>query len=267
MSSTFFNSTAAPQRGVFLVLVVIVFMAVLRMGVMLIGYTMAGPRDRVLINGTVDARRQRVIPQDPSQPKAMPLDRSVNETDGIEFTWSVWMLVDDLSYRAGRFRGVFYKGNAFAERDAAAPQGLNFPNNAPGLYIAPDTNALTVVMNTFRMIGERITVTDLPLNKWVHVVIRCSGEVLDVYVNGGIARSRRLSGVPKQNYGDVVVAPDGGFSGLISDLRYEPRALSAPEIESMTRAGPNTTAADTDSGAKDTTANYLSTRWYTQERL
>lgn len=265
--NSFFNATDTPQRLAFVVLVVIVFVVVLRAGIKFVAYMMSGPRDRMLIDGMVDARRQIVIPQDPSMAGAMPLDRSVNEIDGIEFTWSVWIFVDDLGYRAGRFRGVFYKGNAFEERNPAAPQGLNFPNNAPGLYIAPDTNALTVVMNTFRMIGERITVPDLPLNKWVNVVIRCSGEMIDIYINGAIVRSRRLSGVPKQNYGDVIVAPDGGFSGFISDLRYEPRALPAPEIESMAKAGPNTSAADKNAEVDAASVDYLSSQWFARERL
>jgi hypothetical protein len=265
-SNTIFNSENTAPRVIFVVAILILFVVLLRAGISILSALLIKPRNRLLINGMVDARHQRVIPQDPSTAGAMPLDRSVNERDGVEFTWSVWMFVDDLGYRAGRFRGVFYKGNSFSERDPSAPQGLNFPNNAPGLYISPDTNALTVVMNTFQIIGERIIVPDLPLNKWVNVTIRCSGEVIDIYMNGNIARSRRLSGVPKQNYGDVIIAPDGGFSGLISDLRYEPRALTAPEIEDLVNDGPNTKSIDK-TGVDATKSDYLSSRWYSTDRL
>ena len=35
---------------------------------------------------------------------------------------------------------------------------MNFPNNAPGLYLAPENNNLVVVMNTFKEIEEKIIV-------------------------------------------------------------------------------------------------------------
>ena len=40
-----------------------------------------------------------------------PINRSVNEEGGIEFTWSVWLFVDDLDYMKGQFKHVFHKGN------------------------------------------------------------------------------------------------------------------------------------------------------------
>ena len=40
--------------------------------------------------------------------------------------------------------------------------GLNFPNNAPGLYIAPMTNDLVVVMNTFSTSMKRLSYQTYP---------------------------------------------------------------------------------------------------------
>jgi hypothetical protein len=54
-------------------------------------------------------------------------------------------------------------------------------------------------MNTFNVINEEITIPDVPLNKWVNVIIRCQNTTLDVYINGTITRSVELTGVPKQN--------------------------------------------------------------------
>jgi hypothetical protein len=81
--------------------------------------------------------------------------------------------------------------------------GMIQPNNAPGLYIAPNTNALVIVMNTYNVINEETLIPDIPLNKWINVIIRCQNTTLDVYINGIISRSIHLLGVPKQNYGDV----------------------------------------------------------------
>ena len=90
--------------------------------------------------------------------------------------------------------------------------GMSFPNNAPGLYIAPNTNDLVVVMNTFENPSETIIVPDIPMNKWVNTIIRCDNTTLDVYVNGTIIKRHQLSGVPRQKYDDVYVAANRGVS-------------------------------------------------------
>ena len=161
---------------------------------------------------------------------------------------------------------MFYKVNDYdkirnaSERQITA-QGLNFPNNAPGLYLAPNTNNLVIMMNTFNVINEEIIVNDIPLNKWVNVIIRCQSNTLDVYINGTITKSHHLHGVPKQNYGDVYVAPNGGFSGYISNLWYYNYALGTAAIARLVANGPNTTM--TGSNAMNMkNPNYLSLRWF-----
>jgi hypothetical protein len=135
------------------------------------------------------------------------------------------------------------------------------PNNAPGLYIAPNTNSLVVVMNTFNVINEEIVIPDIPINKWVNVIIRCENTTLDVYINGTIARSINLVGVPKQNYGDVYVAMNGGFDGYISNLWYYNYSLGTAAIQKIINGGPNTKMIG-GNGLADTTYNYLSLRWF-----
>ena len=139
--------------------------------------------------------------------------------------------------------------------------GLNFPNNAPGLYLAPHTNNLIVMMNTYNVINEEVIVPDVPLNKWFNVIIRCRNTTLDVYANGTIVRSINLIGVPKQNYGDVFVGLNGGFDGNVSNLWYYDYALGTAEIQRIVNGGPNTTMIGSN-GMSDKLTNYLSLRWY-----
>ena len=260
----FFNSNSLISQLAFFLLVLIVFMILLRLGISLLGYFMGPDGTPKLIDGMVDAKQLIVIPQDPETEGSITISRSVNANEGIEFTWSVWIYIDDLTYNSGKYRCVFYKGNDFAKNsnapDAQA-QGLNFPNNAPGLYITPNTNNLVVIMNTFNVINEEILIEDIPLNKWVNVIIRCQNNTLDVYINGTIIKSHQLHGVPKQNYGDVFIAPNGGFSGYISNLWYYNYALGTSEISKLASNGPNTNMrGSNDINLKKT--DYLSLRWF-----
>lgn len=256
----FFESNSVVAKIAFLLLVLFVFSILLRLGIGLLGYFL-GPTDSPkLIKGMIDASTNyMVIPQDPQDSTSVTISRSANATDGIEFTWSCWMFIKDLTYLSGQYRCVFYKGNDFSTNTDA--NGLNFPNNAPGLYIAPNTNNLVIFMNTFKVINEQVTIPDIPLNKWVNVIIRCQNTTLDVYINGSIAKSLQLHGVPKQNYGNVFVAANGGFSGYISNLWYYNYALGTSEINKLVESGPDTTMTGSDA-LNMVNPNYLSLRWF-----
>ncbi len=252
----FLESNSLVAKFAFLLLVIFGFVLLLRVGVSVLSYLLKPTESPHLIDGMVDAKQMVVFPQDPSGNGAVTIYRSVNATDGIEFTWSTWIFINSLQTNAGIYKHVFSKGNSNIGQN-----GMIEPNNAPGLYIAPNTNALVVVMNTFNVINEEIVIPDIPINKWVNVIIRCQNTTLDVYINGTIARSINLIGVPKQNYGDVYVAMNGGFDGYISNLWYYNYALGTAAIQSLVGSGPNTKMIG-GNGLSDKMANYLSLRWF-----
>jgi hypothetical protein len=259
-SRQFLESNSLVAKFAFLLLVVFGFIILLRVGISVISYFLKPNESPHLMDGMVDATQMIIYPQDPSNNGAVTIYRSVNATDGIEFTWSVWLFINNLnsgtSGNSGTYQHIFSKGNSNIQEN-----GLIYPNNAPGLYIAPNTNTLVVLMNTFNVINEEILIPDIPINKWVNVIIRCQNTTLDVYVNGTIARSINLVGVPKQNYGDVFVAMNGGFSGYISNLWYYNYALGTAAIQRIAGKGPNTKMIGSN-GMSDKMFNYLSLRWF-----
>jgi hypothetical protein len=158
---------------------------------------------------------------------------------------------------------VFYKGNDFVNNTDSLLNGVNFPNNAPGMYIDPYKNDLIIFMNTFNDINTKVTIENIPIKKWLNVIIRCQNTLLDIYVNGTVAKSLKLQGVPKQNFGNVYIAPNGGFDGYISNLWYYDYALSPTAINSMISDGPNTNMIGGDGdGLNILNPDYLSLRWY-----
>lgn len=256
---SFINSDSLVAKIIFLLIVIFAFVILLRISISIMTWAFTALKSPLLINGMVNAKQMLIIPQDPTLKDANTILRSVNQAGGIEFTWSVWILIDDLQYMAGKYKHIFHKGN-----DDIAENGLNFPNNGPGLYIAPNTNALVVIMNTFNVINEEIIISDIPLNKWINVIIRCKDTTLDVYINGIVTKSVKLMGVPKQNYGDVYIAMDNGFSGYISNLAYYNYSTSMTTIREIMQKGPNTNVVS--GGAADpknkNSLDYLSLRWY-----
>lgn len=252
----FLESNSLVAKFAFLLLVLFGFVILLRLGISVLSYFLKPNESPHLIDGMVDATQMITFQQDPSNNGAVTIYRSVNSTDGLEFTWSTWIFINNLQTNAGIFKHIFSKGNSNLTEN-----GMIQPNNAPGLYIAPNTNSLVVVMNTFNVINEEITIPDIPINKWFNVIIRCENTTLDVYINGTIARSVNLIGVPKQNYGDVYVAMNGGFDGYISNLWYYNYALGTAAIQKIINGGPDTTMIS-ENGMSDKIYNYLSLRWF-----
>lgn len=252
----FLESNSLVAKFIFLIIVVILFVIIFRLGIAFVTWLFAPNPSPHLIDGMVDAKNMIVFHQDPSMNHSKTIYRSINESDGLEFTWSVWVYINDLQYLNNQYRNIFYKGNADLK-----PNGLNFPNNAPGLYIAPNSNNLVVMMDTYDVINQEIVIPNIPLNKWINIIVRCQNNVLDVYVNGTIARSVTLRGVPKQNYGNVYVGMNGGFDGYISNLWYYNYALGTAQILSLVQKGPNRKMIG-EGGMKLNRPDYLSLRWY-----
>jgi len=257
----FLDSNSLIAKLSFLLLVIIIFIILLRLGVSFISWLFTPSSSPTLINGMIDGKELNIISQDPSSSSlSTQINRSSNKKGGIEFTWSTWLFIDDITYRQGQYRHIFHKGNDNINI-TNSPTGMNFPNNAPGLYLAPNSNSIIVVMNTFNDIVEEVRIDNIPIKKWVNIIIRCNGNILDIFVNGTLTRRHILTGVAKQNYGDVYVSMNGGFSGYTSSLRYFNKSIGVREIEKIISDGPNTKLLSS-SDIKKSNPPYLSLRWY-----
>lgn len=255
-SASFMESNGAIANVTFLIIVVFAFIILLRVGVAILVYFMQTDSSPRLINGMVKGNQLLTIYQDPSSNDAITIYRSSNENEGIEFTWSVWIFINDIIANSDNtFKHVFSKGNL-----TVGENGMMEPNNAPGVYLAPNRNALVVVMNTYRVINEEVIIPNIPINKWMNVIIRCQNTTMDVYINGTISRSINLTGIPKQNYGNVYVGANGGFDGYVSNLWYYNYALGTSAIQRLVEKGPDTTINGT--SLNDKSSDYLSLRWY-----
>jgi hypothetical protein len=271
-SKNFLESNNIVAKFAFLILVLVLFMMLLSLGSLILSKVFSKDHNPILIDGMINSRQMMIIPQNPSKKGAKPIHRSNNERDGLEFTWSVWIFVNDFGVKETEMKHVFHKGNDNISLGVSGgEEGINYPNNSPGLYITPrldgegkgDMAGLKILMNSFEKINEEIIVKDLPLHKWVNIIIRVTKQSqLDVYINGTLVKRHILAGVPKQNYGDVYVSMNGGFDGNTSDLRYFEEAIGTNKIQSIVNKGPNTTYVAGNLNVGGGNNKYLSTRWY-----
>ena len=266
----FLNSNNIIAKFAFLILVLIIFFVLFNLGYMAIASMFSVKNNPILVDGMINAKQSLIIRQNPALKGAVPILRSVNERSGIEFTWSVWVYADDSNFIKTnppdtKYKHIFHKGS-----DTLKSDGIANVLNAPGVYFAPlqvNSNGnfarIHIVMNSFDTVYETVDIDDIPLNKWVHIIIRVTQQnYLDVFINSSLIKRHILSSVPKQNFGDVFVAINGGFSGNISSLRYFEKAIGTHKINNLFKNGPNKKFIAGTMDAKSDTNSYLSTRWY-----
>lgn len=167
--------------------------------------------------------------------------RSHNK-DGIELSYSVWMYVDDWTYKIGKWKHVFHKGGQTYGEDS--PE--NTLIKCPGVWLDPNQNTLHIYINTYNNPNEKVSIENFPLNKWVNVIFTIKGKIVDVFLNGEFTSRTVLSSIPRQNYGDIVISRSRGYSGYISRIKYFNYVIPYSTIEDIVKLGPNRTpCADT----------------------
>jgi hypothetical protein len=243
-------------------MIVIVFIILFRIGLALILYFTRPSTSPYIVKGLLNGGEKHTISQDPNIDGSVTVLRSNNESKGAEFSWSVWLYIDSAP-NDSTYKHIFNKGSSDYNAD-----GIANTNNAPGLYLGgPKKNALKIKMDSVKGgdVATEIEIDNIPLKKWIHVVIRLQNNILDVYVNGTIADRLILHHTPKQNYDDVYVNNNGGFPGKMSDLRYFSRALNVFEINSILNNGPDLTSSSLSAVSGAGFYGYLSNMWYTSK--
>ena len=266
----FLQSNSLIAKFGFIILVLFGFLFLFRIGMILISTLMSPVSSPYLVKGLITGTEAVRVQQD-SRTSNPLVNYSENQPTGLEFTYSVWILLNS-SNNTGKYSHIFNKG--IMDASNIVTNGVNNMSNAPGLYVKGNddgTNTLRVYMDTFSKTGpisniddqrSTIDISGVPYNKWVNVIIRAQNRILDVYVNGVLTQHKDLGYVPRQNFGDVYVCQNGGFSGKLSDLRYYAKALNVFEINGVVGWGPNLSTSPSASGQSNTDASYLSYLWY-----
>ena len=132
-------------------------------------------------------------------------DLESSNTSSVNFAYSIWFYVDDWNYKYGQAKVIF--GRLDQNKKPC-----------PTVVLAPTQNNINVSMtvypssNNASEIIHSCGVHNIPIQKWVNVIISVYNRSLDIYIDGKLVRTCMLPGVPKvDNSSDVLITPGGGF--------------------------------------------------------
>lgn len=200
-----------------------------------------------LVKTIKSAKKRLVIKQYDNHTIKTLIRRSKNEFGGIEFTYRLWLFVDDWTYKYGSWKHIFHKGN----QDS-------WPNRSPGAWFHPKKNIMRIYMNTYNNIVDSVDIPNIPIQKWLHLAIICNNRNLNIYINGQLRKQLKLSGIPRQNYGDLYINNFGGFSGYVSRMVYHDFALPVARLKEYVDEGPSRVPCP----SVDITPPYLVSNWW-----
>ena len=284
-SKEFIESNTLIARATFIMLILVIFCILYLLISKFLIYILSPSETPYILNGMKDATQQQIIPQSLINKNSIPILRSKNEYDGVEFTYSFWIHVNNLLYKENMdFKHVFHKGSS---KSGQGGNGIFGPNNSPGVYLYTGKKNLSdhlkesypvlgmlVRLNVYQNTEhaerpfkyyEDIYIDGIPIKKWVGVIIRLTSQnTVDVYINGNLTKRHKLSNVVKQNYDNVYLNLNGGFSGFMSNLKYYNYAIGTFEIDNITSKGPNLKMAH-ESNIEKSKPYYLSNQWYFNE--
>jgi len=127
------------------------------------------------------------------------------------------------------------------------------------LYLDTTSNSLLVVIKTYSDTPETILISNITANKWIHFAIVVDQDSVDIYINGVVRQHHTLLQLPKQNDSAITIGSNGagGWEGVLAELQYTPRSLSAGEIAGLTANVPKNDLTIPPSGPQ-----YYDLTWY-----
>ena len=219
----------------------------MNLGIFLINYILQPSKSPYVIKGIHSGNTQVMIPQDPKNSNAVTIYRSNNADKGIEFTWTVWIKIDKLPVNTTTYENIFTKGSGENQKGPKVSIKANVDTTGSIVIDMDSVNSST---------PESIDIANIPLGRWFNLAIRLQNKIMDVYVNGTVAKRHVFSNIPRQNFGDVIV---GKFDGTLSDLRYFDSALNVFQLNNIAMSGPNMKEKPK---TPDRRYDYLSSSWY-----
>jgi len=182
----FMEANSAISKFVAFVLSILVFYILFNIVIHLIAKFFISQTSVKVINGLTQSNIRSVVSSNPNVKSSVPILRSINQDQGLEFTWTVWFFISDAA------KIISSKPALLFSKGLAQENSIDNLGVCPGVYIAKNNNErdveLRVAMNTMidlslNNIGiETISIKDIPINKWVYCAVRVQNLYWYVYV-------------------------------------------------------------------------------------
>jgi hypothetical protein len=174
---------------------------------------------------------------------ASTLATNGSDVPSSNFAYSIWFYVNDWNYKYGDPKVIFGRMGAKSGSGGGSIDGVNGVDPCPAVVLGAIENNVAVSLGCYPGVDQEPTtpggntivhtcsVANVPIQKWVNLVISVYGRTMDLYIDGKLVRTCLLPGVASvNNNANIYVTPAGGFDGWTSNLQYYPNSLNPQEV-------------------------------------
>ena len=158
------------------------------------------------------------------------------------FSYSIWFYINNWNYRYGQQKVIFGRMGTPSAQGASSISGVNGLDPCPAVVLGAVENNVSVSLGCYpganqtpttpggNTVVHTCTVANVPIQKWVNLIVSVYGRSMDLYIDGKLVRTCLLPGVASvNNASNVYVTPMGGFDGWTSKLQYFPNSMNPQE--------------------------------------
>ena len=174
---------------------------------------------------------------------ASSLATNGSDVPSSNFAYSVWFYINNWNYRYGEEKVIFGRMGAMSGKGKGSVKGISGLDPCPAVVLGAVENNISISLGCYPGANQQPTtpggntvvhtcsVANVPIQKWVNLVVSVYGRSMDVYIDGKLVRTCLLPGVASvNNNSNIYVTPKGGFEGWTSKLQYYPNSLNPQEV-------------------------------------
>ena len=158
------------------------------------------------------------------------------------FAYSIWFYINSWNYRYGEPKVIFGRMGSSSGQNAGSVSGISGMDPCPAVVLGAVENNIDISLGCYPGVDQEPTtpggttvvhtcsVSNVPIQKWVNLVVSVYGRSMDIYIDGKLVRTCLLPGVASvNNNSNVYVTPSGGFEGWTSKFQYYPNSINPQE--------------------------------------
>jgi len=209
-------------------LTIVITVVILVLVFMLLRYLISDP---YTLDGLKDGKYTTTITSD-------SLATNGTSAPSYNFGYSVWFFINDWNYRYGEPKVIFGRMGAKSGPENGSVPGIAGLEPAPAVVLGAIQNNIAISLACWAGLDQQpddggktvihtCGVSNIPLQRWVNLIMSVYGRTLDVYIDGKLVRTCLLPGAASvNNNSNIYVTPRGGFDGWTSKLQFYPNALN-----------------------------------------
>jgi hypothetical protein len=165
-----------------------------------------------------------------------------SNSNSNNFAYSVWFYVNDWNYRYGEPKVIFGRMGNVSTSGGGSISNVSGLDPCPLVVLGAIENNVSVAVGCYpgldsiptstagKSVVHTCSVPNIPIQKWVNLVLSVYGRTLDLYIDGKLVRTCVMPGIAMINTNsDIYITPKGGFNGWTSKLQYWSNALNPQE--------------------------------------